>query len=106
MNCPHFNNCSAPLCPQDESSLISAIWYPGEDICKHHSVLTKNQKQLRRNKHLDYYFTYSMLERPMEDLNDPNMKGIDVELAERPDAVAKWLRKYHSHLIIYLKCVS
>ena len=92
MKCNYFESCSAPLCPQNESSLISAIWYPNEDICKLRNIdFTKNQKQLRHNKHLDYYFTYSMLKLPMEDLADPMMKGIDALPAERSEAIRIWL---------------
>ena len=32
--CPRFDECSAPLCPFDEDSLINGVWYPGEMICK------------------------------------------------------------------------
>ena len=92
MKCIHFESCSAPLCPENQSSLDSAIWYPNEEICHKRNIpFVQNQKQLRHNKHLDFYFTYKLLERPMTDLNDPNMFGIDASPADRPEATRNWL---------------
>lgn len=32
--CKRFNVCRAPLCPMDEQSLDSGLWYPDEEVCK------------------------------------------------------------------------
>ncbi len=32
--CRHFEECNAPICPIDEESIKSAIWYPDEEICR------------------------------------------------------------------------
>lgn len=91
MKCNNFNSCSAPICPNDPSSLEKAVWFPGEEICKHTSVFTSNLRQLRNNKFKDLYFTYSMLSKPMTDLSDPLLKGIDAEPGDREKAVLYWL---------------
>lgn len=88
MNCSYFEKCSAPLCPNNNNV---GIWYPGDDICHHRSVLTSNLKQLRKNKFKDFYFTFDMLSKPMEELDDPRLKGIDAEPIDRKEAVKKWL---------------
>jgi hypothetical protein len=32
--CPHFQDCSAPICPEDPESLANCAWFPGEEICR------------------------------------------------------------------------
>jgi len=97
MNCKYFEKCSAPLCHENPSSMQSARWYPGEEICRHRSVLTSNLKQLKDNVHTDHFFTADMLSSPMEELSDPAMKGIQADEADVPEAVKIWFLRYKGH---------
>lgn len=60
MNCPE--GCSAPIYPEDESSLKNAIWYPDEPICPKRGLnlsWLKIQKRIaRKAKDKDRYFTF------------------------------------------------
>ncbi|MFX0204210.1 MAG: hypothetical protein ACFFCW_49565 [Candidatus Hodarchaeota archaeon] len=32
--CRYYSECEAPLCPLDNQTLETAIWYPDEKICR------------------------------------------------------------------------
>jgi len=61
--CGLFENCLAPLCPMDKSSL-KGIWYSDEEICRSrtHGNLTwiRAQRKIARVK-AEGYFTLEML---------------------------------------------
>jgi hypothetical protein len=96
VNCPKFEDCSAPLCPLDESSLKNGVWYPGEEICKARRL--QNPDWIRRQKAIvkaraasDKYFTVAMLQaikqvrRGVEGINP------DQPLEKAKEAERKWI---------------
>ena len=93
MNCPSFDMCSTPLCP-DDPDIAQRIWYPDEPICGRPlaAIMAKNQRQLRHGQYHEFY-TWEMLEDPRNGLNDPNQHGIDpsLPLGARTEAVKTWL---------------
>lgn len=67
INCPKFEDCSAPICPLQQNTIDGNIWYPDEDICiaKRFQTLPwiKKQKAIAKiNAPNDRYFTMEMLE--------------------------------------------
>lgn len=56
--CGLYEDCIAPLCPLDQSSL-KGIWYPGEEICRSrtHGNLTwiRAQRKINRAKATGYF---------------------------------------------------
>jgi hypothetical protein len=51
--CNYFDTCDAPLCPLDEKSLRSGIWYPDESICKKKNPPEWVKRQKRYLKKLE-----------------------------------------------------
>lgn len=70
--CPHFNECSAPLCPLSKRSINYGCWLISEPICKNVAARKKynwivKQRKLNRKITDDSFshgvFTAEMLER-------------------------------------------
>lgn len=95
MKCTHFDNCNAPLCPQNEVSIKKAIWFSDESICKMrvYSQLQwiKNQRKIKRVrvKVEDGYFTVSMLDRRI--MVKKGIKGIDPDKDDTDRFEKKWI---------------
>jgi hypothetical protein len=98
VDCPHFDNCGAPLCPLQENALEVGIWYPDEEICRAKRFQTlgwvRKQKGIVKAKALaDRYFTVEMLQairrvhRGIEGINP------DQPLKEAEDAERKWVEQ-------------
>jgi len=96
IDCPRFENCSAPLCPLAKN-LQNLIWYPDEDICARQDFQSlrwiKKQKAVVKKKArtsaaVDCYFTVEMLtsikqlRRGIEGIN-PDQPLADAKKAEQ-----------------------
>lgn len=91
INCKHYDNCAAPICPMDEDSL-TGIWYPDEEICQSRQFATldwiRKQKLIaRKHGSVDGFFSVAMLQ-ALERVN----KGITGANPDEPDSEAKWVR--------------
>jgi len=88
-DCPHFNECDAPLCPLDVN-LEHHIWFPKDTVCRRRAVpeWVGKQKSIRRLKKIDpdRYFTVRMLDSMQEVTKD--VEGIS---ADDPVAESTWL---------------
>lgn len=94
--CKRFEACSAPLCPLDESSLATGLWYPDEEICKRRGFQQtrwlKNQKKIARVGSYDNgYFTKEMMDRRLT--VKTGIRGIDPN-RNGPRQIKKWLREH------------
>ena len=62
--CPHYQDCAAPLCPKDVD-LSERMWFPDEPVCRLKAVpeWVRMQKKIFRLKGIDAgkYFTLRML---------------------------------------------
>jgi len=96
--CPSFEGCSAPLCPIDESSLESGIWYPDEEICKYQKVnqadWIRRQRKLSRRAVPDFYFTYEMLKHKF--VIRTGIKGLDPNKPESQETteLKEWFKAH------------
>jgi len=96
VDCPKFEDCSAPLCPLDESSLKNGVWYPGiEEVCKRKDFqnlgwIGKQRAIAKAKAPSDKYFRVLMLQaikqirRGIEGINP------DQPLEEAKEAERKW----------------
>ena len=91
-DCPHFDECEAPLCPLDVN-LEQHIWFPKDPVCRRRSVpdWVGKQKRIRRLKKVDpdCYFTVRMLNALIEVPKD--VAGISTD---DPVAEITWLRHH------------
>ena len=67
--CRHFENCSSPLCPMDEESLLHCYWFGNEPVCGLQSEnqvdwIKRQRKIARAVQDNSTYFTLSMLKHP------------------------------------------
>ena len=74
-DCYNWENCSAQLCPMDESSLANCIWYPDEEVCKKTPApdWVKRQKTFRIS---------------------PGIEGIDPNIDNWEKEVEKWNKQH------------
>ena len=97
VDCPHFDDCSAPLCPLQP--VDGGIWYPNEEICRSRKFQSlpwiKKQKAVVKIKAPDdKYFTVKMLQalkqvrRGIEGINP------DQPLEQANKAEEKWVREH------------
>jgi hypothetical protein len=66
--CRYFDSCSAPLCPEDDSSLRNSAWFPDEETCHRQDLRgaawIARQRKIARVAGADFSrgaFTFSML---------------------------------------------
>lgn len=81
IDCNHFTNCSAPICPLDHPE--NAIWYSGENTCSKSPIPKWVKKQKRIAKIVDDsvgYFTYEML---LKKKVSARIKGIDPNTSKK-----------------------
>ncbi len=92
--CTLFEDCLAPLCPLDRSSL-NGVWYPDEEICRSRSQ--GNRPWIRAQRRLAKvsgsgagYFTLEMLGRLV--VIRKGIAGLDPDLPEGPQ-LRSWFQK-------------
>lgn len=93
--CKYFEECSAPLCPEDGSSLENGCWFPDEEICRKGSPPEFVRRQKRIAKKLDFdagCFTKKMLEQKCKITSA--LKGIDPDKGCPHDLEDAWLKKH------------
>jgi hypothetical protein len=90
--CPHYSECSAPLCP-DDTNLECAVWYPGEQVCKRQGVdfAAIQRKIIREGIGGETCFTVLMLRRKAK--VSKGLRGLDPE-RPRAEALASWLMRH------------
>ena len=76
--CPSYGKCSAPLCPLDDKTLQTCIWYPDEPICVRHNLpdtkwLKVQRRIAKRTKNRDTFYRLSDLRRIRR--VSPSIKG-------------------------------
>ncbi len=93
-SCTLFEDCLAPLCPLDQSSL-KGIWYPDEEICRSRSQ--GGRPWIRAQRRLAKvagsgagYFTLEMLSRLV--VIRKGITGLDPDLPEEAQLRA-WFQK-------------
>ena len=90
--CTLYENCIAPLCPLDRSSL-KGIWYPDEEICRSRThgnpPWMKAQRKLSRVA-AGGYFTVEMLNRFV--VIRKGITGLDPNVPEEPQ-LRTWFQK-------------
>jgi len=94
--CRYFDECSAPLCPRDPSSLEHGIWYADEEICrlKRYQRLpwVRAQKRIAKineSNPVFGYFTVEMLNALKRVKH--GIKGLDPD-KDRASELRKWRR--------------
>ncbi|OPY07444.1 MAG: Endodeoxyribonuclease RusA [Syntrophaceae bacterium PtaB.Bin095] len=90
--CTLYENCIAPLCPLDRSSL-NGIWYPDEEICRSRihgnlSWMRAQRKIAKSANRTSGYFTLAMLNRNC--IIRPGITGLDPNEPEEPQ-LKRWL---------------
>jgi hypothetical protein len=98
MDCKYFDDCSAPLCPEDEG-VADRTWFPDEDICRLANTpdWVKRQRKIAKKAAPGGYFTLAMREHDCRITQ--GMKGIDPDGTdkERADDEAAW---FEAHPVI------
>jgi hypothetical protein len=100
MSCPscnHFEDCSAPICPEDAESMEHGAWFADEEICRripyrerHYIRAQRRIAQLTACDPNRGCFTVPMLDRNCRLTH--GIRGLDPEIAPpTPDRVARWL---------------
>ena len=94
--CPHFLDCSAPICP-DDSTIGKAVWYPGEQVCKRNGVAfaTVQRRIMRAGIGPETCFTLAMLCRNIPITK--TLRGLDPE-RPRAEALESWLARHKGRL--------
>ena len=94
--CKYFDECSAPICPEDEASMKHCAWFPDEDVCRRgdfaSTPMVRNQKRIARATGKDFErgcFTVEMLSGVTKITR--SIKGLDPETPASADRVKKWL---------------
>ena len=99
-SCPHFDRCSAPLCPIDAMSLEHGAWFPDEEVCRRADHRTqpmvRTQRRIARLTAADTEsgcFTGAMLLRGCRLTR--KIKGLDPDSGPiTAESVVRWLRKH------------
>ena len=94
--CPHFLDCSAPICP-DDSTNGKAAWFPGEQVCKRNGVdfAAVQRRIMRAGIGPETCFTLSMLSRNIPITK--TLRGLDSE-RPRAEALESWLGRHKGRL--------
>jgi len=93
-DCPSFDNCNAPLCPLDPSSLDNGVFYADEEVCRGKKFQSlpwiRTQKKIARLGLTidDGYFSHRMLTSIR--VVTKNLKGAD---PDDFDSEEKWLKE-------------
>lgn len=82
INCRHYNECEAPLCPQ-AINLKGCLWFPSEPVCRLKDApgWVQKQRQIAKVPGIDRekYFTLRMLDSIEEITQD--LEGANPELS-------------------------
>jgi hypothetical protein len=94
--CSHYMKCRAPLCPLDPMGLKTAIWYPGEAICRRLDLVgirfIQVQKGISRSRYArNTYFTAKMLERVRRIAR--GLRGLEPD-GDRETQQRRWLKEH------------
>ena len=96
--CPHFEQCSAPICPLDKSSVKNCAWFPDEEICRvrpYHADWVRRQTVIAKKLGEDPEagcFTVKMLQRNC--LIRKGTTGADPEKGPPHRQEEKWLKEH------------
>lgn len=94
--CRYFDECGAPLCPLDESSIKNCVWYRDEEICRKASVLDWIRRQRKIAKlgltPEDGCFTVEMLNHHC--VIGKALKGLTPEQYPRERHVERWIKEH------------
>jgi hypothetical protein len=98
--CPHFDSCSAPLCSEDPASLMYAVWFGDEEVCRRADYravpIVRVQRRIARLTGGELgqgCFTAPMLGQGCRLTRV--IRGLDPEAGPiSPDRVARWLRDH------------
>ncbi|MBZ5672299.1 MAG: hypothetical protein LAO04_21580 [Acidobacteriia bacterium] len=101
-DCPYFNTCSAPICPEDPESLTNCAWFPDEETChrrdlKGRAWITRQRKIARvlQGDSRSGSFTFDMLCRNFR--ISPGLRGLDPEAGPAHENEKAWF-KGHSEI--------
>jgi len=91
-DCPYFEGCSAPLCPEDPKSQADCYWYPDEEICKRRPAppWVAKQRRLAGRPWEVGYFTVPMLLRLTV---TAGLEGLNPDL-QREVQERRWLKTH------------
>lgn len=96
VDCPKYEDCSAPICPLQRYTIDRGIWYPDEDICtaKRFQTLAwvRTQRAITRAGAADdRYFTAPMLNSVRQVRK--GIEGIDPDqpLKQAEEAEQRWI---------------
>ena len=96
IDCPNFDDCSAPLCPVDDGSIRNGIWYPDEEICRKRSVIGWVRKQkaiVKKKPPLDRFFTVAMVEALRQVRKGIEGLNPDQHLEQAKETERKWVEE-------------
>ena len=100
--CPHFEQCSAPICPLDKSSVKNCAWFPDEEICRvrpYHADWVRRQVEIQKKVGDDPEagcFTVRMLEHNA--LIKKGTKGVDPDRGPAHKQEESWLKEHPEHV--------
>jgi len=99
--CRYFEECNAPLCPNDESSAAHCSWFPGEEICRlqqHPAWVTRQHKIARKLPHdmESGCFTVRMLQRNC--VMGSDFAGVDPDKGPAHEQEDVWLKKHPEYV--------
>ena len=97
--CQHFDDCSAPICPEDSSSIANCSWFPGEEICRRLNYqkmpIMNHQRRIARATDKDPErgcFTAEMLKQDCRIMK--GIHGLDPDAEITRERVHKWLQEH------------
>ena len=100
--CPHFEVCSAPICPIDPSSVKNCAWFPDEEICRvrpYHADWVRRQVEIQKKVGDDPEagcFTVKMLERQC--VLTKKTTGADPDKGPPHRQEESWLKEHPEHV--------
>ena len=102
-NCPHYDGCSAPLCPMlSDDENRKGLWYPG---CRRNLQTKKKSSRLgeaakerllpRFNlKTMGTYFNLDMLKVPFRVTKQVKGLDPDLDIEDEPKQLKAWFKMY------------
>ena len=95
--CPHFEGCSAPLCPWDEQ-LAQRPWFPDEPICELRRTSSEPAWMYTQRKIAlaaagdDTYFVMAVLDGAPPIRH--GIAGLNPDRVSRKDQIRRWLQSH------------
>jgi hypothetical protein len=96
--CPHFDTCSAPLCPLDGQSLEHGSWFGDEEVCVRrdlHAPWIARQRKIARTTDHSFVagsFTHRMLLRDF--IVRRGLTGLDPDKGPSDRTEADWMKAH------------